>query len=89
MGLAPVVAAGRLEVDDLHVEIAGFGQGQRLVDGLEHTIGFVADVGRIARALPAQDPPQSDHLLGLGIRAGRGEEARGETERSRVERLIE
>ena len=68
---------------------AGLGDGDRFLDRFQHCVRFVADVSEVAGVMALDDAAERDHLGGLRVGAGRGEQPRREPERAGVECFLQ
>jgi hypothetical protein len=71
--LAPVVHAGALEVHDLDVHVADVGDLDRLFERFQHLARFIAQVREVAGVVTLDHAAERNHLVRLGVGAGRGE----------------
>ncbi len=88
-GLAPIVGAGAFEVHDLDMHAALLGDLDCFRERVEHLVRFVAQMREVAGIVALHHAAERDHLVRLGVRAGRGEQAGREPERAGVERLLQ
>jgi hypothetical protein len=85
----PQLSSPELEVHDFDVHAARLGDRDRFCDGVQHFVGFVANMGEVARVVAFDDPAERDHLVRSRIGAGRGEQARRQAERAGRERFLQ
>jgi hypothetical protein len=88
-GLAPIVCSRALEVHDLDVDAARLGNRDRFLDRFQHLVRFVANMGEVAAIVALDHAAERDHLLGLRVGAGRGEQSRRKPERAGIERVLQ
>ena len=89
---APDRARPGLEVGDLEPRrplLLAPGDGDRLRQGVEEAGRLVAHVGRVERTSPRHRGDERCQLPVAGVDAGGVDEAAGEADRTRVERLLE
>ena len=85
--LSPVELTDGLVVGDLHRHLGALADRDGLGDGLDEPRPFVAHVGRVEPAARRDRLGEAHNLVGLGVRAGRIDEPRGEAERAFVHAL--
>ena len=74
---------------DLDVHAAFLRDRNRLRQRVEHMIGFIAQVRKVAAVVAREHAGKRNHLRWLRIGAGRREQAGGKPERPRLERFLE
>ena len=74
---------------DLDVHAARFRDLDGFFQRVQHLVGFVAQVREVAGIVALDRVAERDHLVGLRVGAGRGEQARREPERAGCERFVQ